>query len=87
MKFVVKVNDRKLLLTGEQIDQLAEAIHGCDYFDERYVGANKGTTGHNNAYVKEVKPCLVDEWLDAKVMRDDLIETIKLQMKLEQANE
>lgn len=83
MKFVVKINDRKLLLTGEQIDQLAEVIHGCDFYEERYVGQDKGTVGSSNSYRPEVKPCLVDEWFDAKVMREDLIETIKLQMKLE----
>lgn len=83
MKFVVKVNDRRLLLTGEQIDQLAEAIHGCDFYEEKYVGPDKGTLGSSNAYVPQIKPCLVDEWLDAKVMREDLIDTIKLQMKLE----
>lgn len=83
MKFVVKINDRRLLLTGEQVDQLAEVIHGCDFYEERYVGPDKGTLGSSKSYVPEIKPCLVDEWLDAKVMRDDLIETIKLQMKLE----
>lgn len=83
MKFVVKVNDRKLLLTGEQVDQLAEVIHGCDFYEEKYVGADKGTLGSSKSYVPEIKLCLVDEWLDAKVMRDDYIETIKLTMKLE----
>ena len=83
MKFVVKVNDRKLLLTGEQVDALAEVIHGCDYYEEKYVGHDKGTLGSNKAYTPEIKLCLVDEWLDAKVMREDMIETIKLQMKLE----
>lgn len=83
MKFIVKVNDRKLLLTGEQIDQLVDVILDCEYYQEEYVGPEKGTMGSNNAYRPVVKPCNVDEWLDAKIMRDDLIETIKLQMKLE----
>ena len=83
MKFVVKVNDRKLLLTSGQIDQLVEVIHGCDFYEERYVGTDNGTLGSNKSYVPQVKPCFVDEWFDAKVMRDDTIETIKLAMKLE----
>ena len=83
MRFVVKVNDRKLLLSAAQVEALADVIAGCDYYDEKYVGADKGTLGSNKAYAPEIKPCMVDEWFDAKVMRHDYIETIKLTMKLE----
>lgn len=83
MRFVVKVNDRKLLLSAAQVEDLVELIHGCDYYEEKYVGADNGTLGSNKAYSPEIKPCVVDEWFDAKVMRHDYIETIKLAMKLE----
>ena len=51
MKFVVKVNERKLLLSAEQVENLIEVIHGCDYYEEKYVGADKGTLGSNKACV------------------------------------
>lgn len=83
MKFVVKINDRKCLLTAEQVEQLVELIAPCEYYNEEYVGPDKGTMGSANSYNPVVKPVNVDEWFDAKVMRDDLIETIKLRMKLD----
>lgn len=83
MKFVVKINDRKMLLTAAQVEDLVELIADCDYYHEKYVGSEKGSIGSSNSYDPEVKPCNVDEWFDAKVMRDDMIETIKLRMKLE----
>ena len=83
MMFAVKINDRKLLLTAAQVEDLVELIHGCDYYDEKYVGDNKGSIGHSKNYEPRIHPCMVDEWFDAKVMRTDYIETIKLAMKLE----
>lgn len=83
MKFVVKINDRKMLLTAAQVEDLVELIADSEYYHEEYMGPDKGTMGSNNAYEPRVRPCNVDEWFDAKVMRDDMIETIKLRMKLE----
>lgn len=83
MKFVVKVNDRRLLLTAQQVEAMVELLVGCEYYDEKYVGKDNGSLGSNNAYIPEVKPCNIDEWFDAKVMRDDYVETVKLAMKLE----
>lgn len=85
MKFVVKINDRKCLLPADKVEQLVELLHGLEYYHEEYVGPEKGTTGSSNCYNPVVREINVDEWFDAKVMRDDFIETIKLRMKLEKA--
>lgn len=83
MKFVVTVNNRKLLLDAVQVERLVSVIEGCEYYHEEYVGGGRGTMGSNNNYTPRVKPCDIEEWLDIRVMRSDLIDTIKLQMKLE----
>lgn len=83
MKFVVKVNDRKCLLSAMQIEQLCELLHGTEYYNEKYVGTDKGTIGSSMSYVPVIEQNNVDEWFDAKVMRSDYIDTIKLTMKLE----
>ena len=83
MKFVVKINDRKMLLSAAQVEQLIELIADCEYYHEKYMGPDKGTIGASNSYEPVIERSNVDEWFDAKVMRDDYIDTIKLRMKLE----
>lgn len=83
MKLVVKIDDRKCLLDAPQVEALVNALHGCEYYHEDYVGPDKGTMGHNNSYTPMVRPLNVEEWFTAKIMRQDLIDTIKLRMKLD----
>lgn len=83
MKLVVKIDDRKCLLDAAQVEALVDVLAGVEFYHEDYVGADKGTMGHNNSYTPVVKPLNVDEWFTAKIMRQDLIDTIKLRMKLE----
>lgn len=85
MKFVVKINDRKMLLTAEQVESLADMLCECEYYVEEYVGRGKGSMGTNSEYHPHIKLCNIDDWFDAKVMRGDYIETIKLRMKLDAA--
>lgn len=85
MKFVVMVNNRRCLFTAGQLEQFIEVLSYSEMYDEVYVGSGKGTTGSNNNYVPVIKPVAVDEWFDAKIMRDDFVETIKLRMKLDEA--
>lgn len=82
MKYVVTVNSRKCLLTSDQVERLIDVLAECEVYSEEYVGTNKGTTGSNNSYIPAINPAAVDEWFDAKIMRDDFVETIKLRMKL-----
>ena len=84
MKFVVTVNSRKCLFTSDQLRQFVEVLSYVEVYDETYVGANKGTCGSNNSYVPVIKPAAVDEWFEAKIMRDDYVDTIKLRMKLDE---
>lgn len=83
MKFVVNVNNRKLLLSATQVEDLANILYDCEQLHEEYVGEGKGDYGGNNRYQRVIKHIPVDDWLDAKVMPSDLIDTIKLKMKLE----
>ena len=84
MKFVVTISNRKCLFTAEQLEQFIDVLSDCEVYEETYVGPNKGSCGSNNAYVPVIKPSEVDVWFDAKVMRDDFVDTIKLRMKLDQ---
>lgn len=83
MKFVVNINSRRCLFTSAQLESLIDVLMDCEVYEESYVGHNKGIQGSNNAYVPVVKPSEVDTWFDAKIMRDDYIDTIKLRMKLD----
>ena len=84
MKFVVMVNNRRCLFTAEQLEQFIDVLSYAEMYDEVYVGTGKGTCGSNNNYMPVIKPVAVDEWFDAKVMRDDFVDTIKLRMKLDE---
>lgn len=86
MKFVVTINNRRCIFTAEQLEHLIAVITDCEMYEETYVGLGKGTCGSGNNYVPVIKPAGPDEWFDAKIMRDDYVETIKLRMKLDEGN-
>jgi hypothetical protein len=87
MKFVVMINSRKCVFTPELLEQFIEVVAGADLYDEVYVGHGKGTTGSNNNYSPVIKPAAPDDWFEAKIMRDDFVNTIKLRMKLDAARD
>jgi hypothetical protein len=84
MKFVVKVQGKDLLLDANQVERLIDVIDGADIYGERHVGANQGSQGYNNAYVPTIVTAPTHTWFEVKTMPDDLIDTIRLSMKLEQ---
>lgn len=83
MKYILKINGTDCLLTHAQLDAVIEIIDGAETHDERHVGADKGTQGYNNAYIPIIRARNVHDWLTIKPMSDELIETIKLRMKLD----
>jgi hypothetical protein len=83
MKFSVNINSRKCLFTASQLERLIDVLSDGEVYEEIYVGTGKGSTGSNNNYNPVIKPSSPDEWFEAKIMRDDFVETIKLRMKLE----
>jgi hypothetical protein len=87
MKFVVMINSRKCVFTPELLEQFIEVVAAAELHDEVYVGNGKGSTGSNNNYEHVIKPAAPDEWFEAKVMRDDFVDTIKLRMKLDAARD
>jgi hypothetical protein len=86
MRFVVMINSRKCVFSPELLEQFVEVLAGADLYDEVYVGSGKGSTGSNNNYNPVIKPAVPDDWFEARIMRDDFVDTIKLRMKLEAAN-
>lgn len=87
MKYLLKINGTDCLLTHEQVNTIVETLEGCETYGEKHVGQDKGTQGYNNSYIPFIGQSHLHEWLKINVMSDDLIETIKLRMKLEaQAN-
>jgi hypothetical protein len=86
MKFAVKINERKLLLTATQVEDLVDLISGCEDIHEQYRGDGKGNYGSNNNYDRKVRCTPVDEWFDARAVPDELIATLKLAEKLQEGS-
>lgn len=85
MKFVVNIDSRKILLSPTQIESLVTMLADCEQACEEYVGHGNGDTGANMQYRRAIKHIPIEEWFSAKVIPADLIDTIKLKMKLETA--
>lgn len=84
MKFIVNVQGKALLLDANQVERLLDVIDGADIYGERHVGTGNGSQGYNNSYVPSINTTPVHTWFEVKTLPDDVIDTIKLSMKLEQ---
>jgi hypothetical protein len=81
--FQLRVGSNNFLLPPDRLAILMATLKGCEVMDEKHVGTDKGTQGYDNAYVPLVyKPTVLSEALPCKPVDQDLIDTIKLTMKL-----
>ena len=79
----LRVGDRNFLLPPEGVATIMSALRDCEVMGENHVGSGKGTQGYDNSYVPLVyKPKVLSDALPLKPVDQDLIDTIKLTMKL-----
>lgn len=83
MRYKVSVSGTTLILTEAQMALLLTAVQDAEQLSERHVGNNKGSQGYSNSYVPTVEVKQPHDWLQAYIVTDDFIDTIKLTMKLD----
>lgn len=79
----LRVGAHNFLLTPEQLGVIMSTVKGCEVMSEKHVGTDKGSQGYLNSYVPLVfEPKNLSETLKCEPVDQDLIDTIKLTMKL-----
>jgi len=87
MRFKVKISDHTVLLTSEQLEQLSVLLCNAESMHDKWVGAGKGTTGGNNAYLLTIHPFNPLEQLTINVVSDEQVEAIKFVQKQQEKSE
>jgi hypothetical protein len=78
----LRVGSREFLLTPDKLATIMTTLKGCEVIDEHHVGTDKGTQGYGNSYVPVVYTPSLKTTLTCQPIDEDLIDTIKLTMKL-----
>ena len=79
----LRVGGHEFLLSPDKLAVIVDTLRGCEVMDTKHVGSWKGTQGYDNSYVPIVyTPRLLSESLKCAPVDEDLIDTIKLTMKL-----
>lgn len=81
MKFVMSINSRKVLLTSEQLEQLAALLGNVETMEDKWVGSGKGTTGSGDSYIPVIYPYNPLEHLNLSLVSDEQVEAIKFVQK------
>lgn len=77
MKYLVNVNDRKLLVDAAQLSQLTAVLAECEFMEEKYLGSNQGTHGDSFQYIDVLKKVPTRGWLSVQLVDDDYYDTLK----------
>ena len=83
MRHVVKISDAEVVLTSEQMGKLTAVLAGAEIVDSFHVGDGKGTIGYKKAYLPDIIPKAMHEWLKVSAMDDEFYESSKLIVKLQ----
>jgi hypothetical protein len=78
MKYLVNVNDRKLLVDAVQLSHLNALLGECEFFEEKYLGNNQGTHGDSFQYVDSIKKVPTRGWLNVQLVNEDYYDALKL---------
>ena len=79
----LRVGGHEFLLSPEGVATIMQAVKDCEVLETKHVGSGKGTQGYDLSYVPIVyKPRLLRDALKCAPVDQDLIDTIKLTMKL-----
>jgi hypothetical protein len=87
MKYLLELgNDRKLLLTEQQLAAVVDAVDGAPMLDNKHVGDGKGTHGYNSCYIYDIALKRAHEWMTVRPI-SDYLEALKLAVKLHDKDE
>ena len=82
MKFKMTINGHNILVNAQQLEAIVDTLASAEFLTETHVGNNIGSQGYQNAYIPAIKPVVTHELFTVAPMNQDLIDTIKLSMKL-----
>lgn len=80
MKFIVDINNTRVLMTAEQVSTLTNLLHGSEQITNKYISSS-GTT--KSSYLKLVEPLSVMETLKVGAMADEEYDAMVLVTKLQ----
>lgn len=82
MKYLVNVNDRKLLVDAAQLSHLTAVLAECEFMEEKYLGNNQGTHGDSLQYIDVLKKVPTRGWLSVQLVDDDYYDTLKFTQQI-----
>jgi hypothetical protein len=71
MKYLLNLNDVKVLLDETQVTELVALLGSCEQLVDHHVGKNNGDHGYDMTYIYHVKPINIMESLSLRPMPDD----------------
>ena len=78
MKYLISVSDKKVLLDETQLAQLNAVLAGCEFMEEKYLGANQGTYGDTMQYKDVLNRVPTRGWLNVLCVNEEYYDTLKL---------
>lgn len=81
MKFLVRVDDKSVLLSPAQMEILTTALSGAEVMFDLDVGKGNGDHGYADQYIYGIRPLTVRNNVTATLMDDDEYEAIKFVTK------
>lgn len=81
MKFVVRVDDKTVLLSAAQMEIFATALSGAERVYDIDVGKGNGTHGYADQYIDGVQPLKMSNHIGCRIMDDDEYEAMKFVAK------
>jgi len=79
MKLILEINGMKLLLDADQVRQVADLLHGCEYLESKYIPSSGNT---KSSYIDLIKP-VVREVLKVHIMNQIEYDALVLITKLQ----
>jgi hypothetical protein len=80
MHSIMKVGDKKFVLTTEQLDTILGVLFDAPIIHSEYVGTGKGDEG--TAYIKTLKRVVSEDGLTVDTMPDAYIAALEFKTKL-----
>jgi hypothetical protein len=80
MKFIVNIENQKILLTFEQMGAIVKMLEGAEMLTNKYVGDKQGEDG--TGYLKLIEQYNAADSLGVHVISNEYYETRKLVTKL-----
>ena len=79
MKFIVDINNVKVLMDADQVGALTNLLHGTEQITNKYIGSSGNVKSH---YLKLVEPFSVQDTFKFGAMADEEYDAMVLITKL-----